>query len=257
MFKIVLILLFACLVFSQNKTVTALVYADNYFDFYVDGQLIKSDPLDFRPHNAVRFSFSVVSGVPRTYAIRAKDWTNPDGSGYEYTLTTSPQIGSGALRVLLSDGTVSSSLWKCYSTNFAPTDASNAAGCSKTNLKVCNSTVLPEPTGWTLKSFDDSAWKSATVYTEAQAGWGAAPTYQNGQCGNVVDPLTRIDKSPNYITSTADECVSPRDQSWSSSSFIWGSDIDRDNTILCRLTVSSSNTVIFSIWIVALILFFF
>ena len=43
---------------GQNETITAIIYADNRFDFYVDGTLIKSDPIDFTPHNAVKFTFT-------------------------------------------------------------------------------------------------------------------------------------------------------------------------------------------------------
>jgi len=223
----------------EDLTVTATIYADNIFEFYVDGVLTKKDPLDFTPHNAVKFDFKVTKGASRTYAIKASDYATT--SGYEYINTSAPQLGDGALRVYMSDGTVSNANWKCFTTSFGPTDASNTAGCSATNLSACQIQLTAEPTNWTSKTFDDSAWSKATLFTEAEAGWGMTPTYSNGMCGKMTDPLTRNDKSPNSIATLADECIDPKVQSWGTSQFIWQSDLKRDNTILCRLTVTGAN----------------
>ena len=50
----ILIALAVC-INAEDQTVNAVIYADNYFEFYVDGVKIKTDPLDFTPHNAVNF----------------------------------------------------------------------------------------------------------------------------------------------------------------------------------------------------------
>lgn len=222
----------------QEETVDAIIYADNIFEFYVDGKLVKKDPLDFTPHNAVKFSFKVQKGQPRTYAIKASDFATE--SGYEYTSTTNPQLGDGALRMVFSDGTISSSDWKCFTTSFGPTEDSIKAGCTEKNIQVCKVQITPEPANWMLKDFDDSKWSKATLYTEQQAGWGMAPKYANGKCGTLTDPLTRNNKSPDAIVTEANECLDPRQQSWGNSQFIWQADLKKDNQILCRYVNSGT-----------------
>ena len=130
--------------------------------------LVKSDPIDFTPHQAVKFTFDVTSGVSRQYAIKANDFSTE--SGFEYTNTTSPQLGDGSLLISLSDGTVSSAAWKCMTTSYGPTDESIAAGCSAKNLDPCELSHTDEPDGWTLITYDDSDWDIATTYTETEAG---------------------------------------------------------------------------------------
>jgi len=224
---------------ADTETITALVYADNYFQFYMNGVLQETDPLDFTPHNGIKFTFEQTVGESQTYAIVAKDYAS--SSGYEYT-ENDPQIGDGALRVLLSNGVVSNSNWKCFTTSFGPTQESQDNGCSATNLDACELQLTDTPDDWTSPDFDDSAFDNATEYTDAEAGWGMHPSYQNGKCGQRTSPLTRGALDPQYITTKADECLNPEEQDWQDSVFIWQADIFRDNTILCRLTVSGSSS---------------
>jgi hypothetical protein len=226
---------------SETQTITATIYADNYFEFYLNGNLVKVDPLDFTPHNAVKFSFQVTKGDKRVYAIKASDFATE--SGYEYTLNN-PQIGDGGLRIAMTDGTVSSTEWKCFVTSYGPTDESNAAGCSATNLSVCKLRTAAEPDGWKLLNFDDSKWVNANVYTDADVGWGMTPKYANGMCGTLTSPYDRQNKNPNSISTVADDCLDPKVQSWGTSKFMWTSDLKRDNTILCRLTTSSTSNIV-------------
>lgn len=238
----IIILVFSSL-FILTKTemigVNATIYADNYFEFYVNDALIKKDPLDFTPHNAVSFAFSVNKGEKRVYAIKASDFASE--SGYEYTKTSSPQLGDGALRIVMSDCTVSNKNWKCFTTSFGPTDESNSAGCDSSHLNLCKINKVEEPTGWRTLNFDDSSWKQATEYSESDAGWGMTPSYSNGLCKTLTDPETRQNKNPDSLATTSDECLAPKSQNWGDSEFIWQPDLKRDNTILCRLVVSGND----------------
>jgi hypothetical protein len=240
------ILIITCVLLSiqftlqEDETVSAVIYADNWFEFYVNGVKVKTDPLDFTPHNAVKFTFTVPKTGKRVYAVKASDFATQ--SGYEYTSTSQPQLGDGALRINFSDGTISNTNWKCMTTSFGPTDASNSAGCSSTNLSACKIQLTDEPANWYSSTFDDSKWQSATTYTDQEAGWGMTPSYSNGQCGRLTDPLTRGDKNPNTKTTTEDECQDPKKQSWGKSQFIWQPDLKRDNTILCRYSFTPGTT---------------
>jgi hypothetical protein len=229
---VIIFLVFLNSSYCDTDTVTANIYADNYFEFYVNGVLIKKDPLDFTPHNGVQFKFNVTKGESRIYAIKASDFATP--SGYEYTNTDRPQLGDGALIISLNDGTVSNSTWKCFTTSFGPTDESISAGCNEKNLNLCKIKTTSEPINWQMKTFDDSTWTQAKEYTTQEAGWGRTPSYSNGYCGTLTDPLTGANKSPSSIKTEENECLDPQKMSFSNAKFIWQGDLKRDNTILCR-----------------------
>lgn len=234
------LLVFIGLTLCAEQNITASIYADNYFDFYVNGTLIKSDPLDFTPHNAVKFTFKVDTDYPRVYGVFAKDYASE--SGYEYTGTNKPQLGDGALRIVLSDGTVSSNKWKCFTTSFGPTNESIASGCSSDKLTLCKISSTTPPSNWSSFNFDDSSWSNAKEYTESEAGWGMKPSYSNGKCGTMTSPIDRSEKNPSSITTLSDECLDPQSISWGSSKFIWMSDLNRDNSIVCRIKSDAKST---------------
>eukprot|EP00930_Biecheleria_cincta_P066300 TRINITY_DN5238_c1_g2_i1.p1 TRINITY_DN5238_c1_g2~~TRINITY_DN5238_c1_g2_i1.p1 ORF type:complete len:693 (+),score=94.90 TRINITY_DN5238_c1_g2_i1:43-2121(+) len=229
------------------ETITGHIYCDNYFEFYFNGQLVKKDPLDFTPHNAVKVSFDY-DGGKKVYAILCQDYAST--SGYEYTDTTTPQLGDGVLVAEFSDGTRTSKDWKTYTVTFGPTDASNSAGCSSSNLGVCALQDNGLPDNWQSVDFNDSSWTSATEYTAAQAGWGRTPAFSNGQCGTITSPLTRQNANPSSIATSEDECLKPAtvlcggDETCSGDDgrMIWGADLERDNKMLFRheATVTAS-----------------
>ena len=228
---------------GQSETIEALIYGDNWFAFYLNGELMKEDPMDFTPHQAVRLSFDVDTSSSHVYAIKVRDWANAN-TGYEYMESSHPGIGGGGLKVKFSDGTVSSSAWKCYVTATGPTIESQNQGCSTSNYDLCEVLTYDEPEGWTGVGFDDSQWLNAVEYTDAYTGWGRTPTYdsQTGQCCCMTDPVTGLDKSPNYLSLDADECIAPKFMDWGTASFIWTSDLYKDNEILCRLEISNGNS---------------
>ena len=130
---------------GTEGSVTATIYADNYFELYVNGEQVAVDPLDFTPHQAVQVSFNVPEGTIPVYAILASDFATE--SGYEYTSTNSPQLGDGGLIAVFSDGQTTGSDWKCYTVLYGPTEASEAAGGSAANLGACEVTDAGIPHG--------------------------------------------------------------------------------------------------------------
>lgn len=237
LFALIVLIAFIAAV-SSSETIKATIFADNYFEFYVNGVLVQTDPLDFTPHQAVEFTFGVDKSVPITYAILAKDYAT--SSGYEYTNSTHPGIGDGSLIMMFSDGIVSDASWKCFTTSFGPTDESIKAGCSAKNLTPCELSYTDEPEGWKLYDFDDSKWSKATLFTSDETGWGRTPTYtaSNSHCTTVTDPYTGANADPSYAVLLSTQCENPQAINWGSASFIWQADLDRDNTILCRKNVN-------------------
>jgi hypothetical protein len=99
---------------DTQTTVTGYIFADNYFEFYVNGELVETDPVSFTPHQAVEVNFTRNSSGTVVYAIFAKDYGDAV-TGLEYVNSS---LGDGSLRVLLSDGTASSSSWKVFTINY-------------------------------------------------------------------------------------------------------------------------------------------
>ena len=228
---------------AQSETIDGLIYGDNWFAFYLNGALVKEDPMDFTPHQAIRLTFDVDTSSSHVHAIKVRDWSDAK-TGFEYMESSHPGIGGGGLKVKFSDGTVSSSSWKCYVTSSGPTTESQSKGCSESNYDACEVSTFDEPEGWTDVGFDDSHWMNAVEYTDAYTGWGRTPTYdsQTGHCCCMTDPVTGDDKNPNYLSLVADDCVAPKFEDWGSASFIWSSDLYKDNEVLCRLEISKGNT---------------
>ena len=169
--------------------ISSTIYADNYFEFYFNGKLIKKDPLNFTPHQACKVEFEWDGTSDKVFAFMAGDYAS--ASGYEYTQSRrGAQLGDGAFLAWFSDGTISTGAWKTYTTSFGPTDASKAAGCGPANLAACKVDKKPAPTNWTSPTFDDSAWAKASTYTEAAAGWGRAPSWSGGKCYQSTSPIT-------------------------------------------------------------------
>jgi len=238
---------------QQTITITGVIYCDNQFEFYFNGQHIASDPLDFTPHQAVRVSFNYTVGDSKTFAIICQDYAS--GSGYEYTGTSRPQLGDGALIAEFSDGTVTTSNWKLKVITHGPTAASESAGCSSSSLGACVVEDYGMPTGWEKTIFNDSSWAQATVYTAAVAGWGRTPTWSAGQCCQPTSPVTKSDLSCCNCNSdgtssgvvpvsvSEDQCLVPETVLGSSAaSFLWSSSLTKDNKILFRYTSTGSET---------------
>mmetsp|Transcript_50262 Transcript_50262/g.114186 ORF Transcript_50262/g.114186 Transcript_50262/m.114186 type:complete len:756 (-) Transcript_50262:424-2691(-) len=238
------------------QTITGHIYCDNYFEFWFNGELVAKDPMTFTPHNAVQVSFEWDGVSDKEFAIMCMDYAST--SGYEYTETTSAQIGDGVLMAEFSDGTVTGSAWSTFVVTHGPTDESETAGCSATNLDACVVTTATEPTGWTGAGFEvDGAWATATEYTADEAGWGRTPSWDTTAscCGTSTSPMTQATLSLNggcSVIYTADnpdgeavtvkqsECLNPQSVlSETRSKMIWSSNLKKDNKVLFRLKVAA------------------
>ena len=61
---------------DETETITGIIYADNWFRFWFNGELIMEDPVEFIPHNAVEVSFEAPVCGKRTFAIQAQDYSD-------------------------------------------------------------------------------------------------------------------------------------------------------------------------------------
>ena len=97
--------------------ITGYIFADNYYELYVNGRYVARDRLAMTPFNStiVRFRAS----YPMTYAIKAIDWETRHGVGMEYQ---SFNIGDGGFIAYFSDGNRTSADWRAETFYIAPLD---------------------------------------------------------------------------------------------------------------------------------------
>ncbi len=195
---------------AAADTFTVDVWADNWFQFSVDGVTVARDSVAItteRSFNAEQFSFE--SDRPFTIGLTLMDFKEND-TGLEYIGTHRQQMGDGGVIAQITDsvGTVvavTSSAWRCLVVHEAPldkrceTEVEPVAGEG-----TCKFTRTDHPIDWNMPQFDDSGWQQAHVYSPDD-----------------VRPKGGYDRIK-----------------WDNDAeLIWGPDLETNNTVLCRLTV--------------------
>ena len=196
---------------AAEETLTADVWADNWFEMRINGELVAEDSVPItteRSFNSESFTFEAER--PFVIGVVAKDFKEND-TGLEYIGSNRQQMGDGGLILQILDAAgetvaVSSSDWSCQVIHSAPLDKS----CESEQNPVagqspCTFETQDEPDGWDLASFDASGWSAADVYSARE-----------------VSPKDGYDKI-----------------SWvDNAELIWGPDLEQSNTVLCRLIVN-------------------
>ena len=185
------------------------VWADNWSAVYIDGEVVGEDSVPItteRSFNAETYTFD--AQLPFTVSIEAKDFKETD-SGIEYIGEPNQQMGDGGVIAQVTDLTtgdvvaVTDAGWRSLVVQQAPLNTECADDLDPD--ETCESATVEVPADWMSPDFDDSAWVSATVWSAAEVG-----------------PKEGYDE----ITWDA------------SAQLIWGTDLEIDNTILLRTTVS-------------------
>jgi len=197
---------------DSNARYTAEIWADNWFEMYINGEKVLEDSVPItteRSFNAEKFSFN--TELPSLIAFKVKDFKAND-TGLEYIGTKRQQIGDGGFIFQITDNktdsviTVSNSEVKCMVLHRAPLDAS----CSKETQPIagegkCLFKEFKEPEAWASVKYDDSKWANAKVHSVKE-----------------VRPKEGYDEIQ-----------------WSpSAKLIWSSDLKKDNTLICRVNLS-------------------
>ena len=183
------------------------VWADNWFAMYQGERLVFEDSVPItteRLFNAESFSFE--PSWPLVLAFVIKDFKQDD-SGLEYIGKPNQQMGDGGFIAQLHDDQgrlvgVSDGSMRCLVVHHAPVDRSCVTAADP--LARCGSRIAEEPVGWKLPSFDDAGWAAATVYRADQV------RPKGGYDHVAWDPTAKL---------------------------VWTSDLQADNTLLCRLTI--------------------
>ncbi len=197
---------------------TVFIFADNYFEMYVNGIPVGKDPVPYTNFNSniVRFK----AKKPFTVAVKCVDWEEHLGVGTE----DDTKIGDGGFVAVFKDVTnkiiaVTNNNWKAQTFYTSPVadlaclteSGSNrlSTSCSTQSGALTSYGVhWALPSDWFSTTYDDSSWQAATVFTNSVVGVDNKPAYTN---------FTDI-----------------FDNSSNDASFIWSSSLLLDNLVLLR-----------------------
>jgi len=206
---------------ADGEVITGYLFADNYFELYVNGTLIAVDPVPFTPFNSCVVRFKAKR--PITYAVKLVDWEENSGLGTEENRGNPYHAGDGGFVANFSDSTHTNTDWKAQSFYISPLedpslvieqpdgthDSSNASATPNCENN-CYALHYPVPSNWFSPEFDDSHWPDATTYTNETVG---------------------VDNKPSY-TNFSDVFIG------SGAVFIWSSNLVLDNEVLVRYTAN-------------------
>lgn len=174
---------------KDGEVVTAYIFGDNYFELYVNGQLIGVDPIPFTPFNSNVVKFKV--SKPYDVAIKVVDWEEHSGLGSENNRGKNFHPGDGGFIASFSDGTVTNADWYAQTYYTAPILDLNCleeVGVKRISEK-CSTAGRDDssqaysvnwdlPTNW--KTGDEYlTWPQATVFSEDEIGVNNKKSYMN------------------------------------------------------------------------------
>lgn len=174
----------------DGEVVTGYIFADNYFELYINGTLIAVDTVPFTPFNSSIVKFKVKA--PYTIAVKAIDWEENLGLGTEANRGNAYHAGDGGFIASFSDGTVTGPQWQAQTFYTAPIyDLSCLREIDNQRLSdTCNTKGTDHgenafaahwkvPKDWMSKEFDASYWPQATLYSEDVIGVNNKKSYMN------------------------------------------------------------------------------
>lgn len=208
-------------IITCKNTFKVEVWVDNWFSVYAGNTFVgeDSEPItQTKSFNAETFNFSANYPFDLNFLIKdyiQLDYLNGD-TGLEYIANVggTQQMGDGGFIMQLTDtGTnklaaVSGTNFKCLVIHKAPANKNCASQVNPTTAS--NSCGLPtklsEPNNWKDSGFSTAGWITPTVYTATQVG--------------VKGGYSSIAWAP-------------------SAKLIWGADLQVDNTLLCKVSVTA------------------
>jgi hypothetical protein len=218
---------------AAGEVITAYIFADNYFEMYINGVFVGKDKVPFTQFNSSIVRFRVKR--PFTIAMHLVDWEENLGLGSENNGGFSYHPGDGGVVAVFKDASnkiiaKTGSDWKAQTfytapiTNLTcPTESGSSRlsnNCSTQDSNNGSSYYAlhwSKPANWMNASFDDSSWPSAATFSNATIG---------------------VDNKPAYTNFT-----SIFDDSSNDAQFIWSSNVILDNEVVARYTVKSATAL--------------
>ena len=217
---------------ANGEIITGYIFADNYFEMYINGVPVGKDKVPFTQFNSsiVRFKVS----RPFTIAVKLVDWEENLGLGSENNGGFTYHPGDGGFVATFFDESnnniaVTNSEWKAQTYYIAPlkdincisedgnerlsSDCDTQGSNDGSNFYAVHYEV---PSNWFEEKYDDSAWPSAYTFTNQTVGVDNKPAYTN---------------FTNLFDNTDNDAQ-----------FIWSSNLILDNLVLARFTVDDVTT---------------
>ncbi|WOT03587.1 hypothetical protein [Shewanella youngdeokensis] len=205
---------------SDGDEITGYIFADNYFELYINGIFVAVDSVPFTPFNASIVKFKV--NKPYTIAVKVIDWEENLGLGTENNRGKAYHPGDGGFIASFSDGTVTGSGWQAQTFYTAPIYDLNclseaggqrlSASCTVEGTDHGENAFAAHwqtPNNWMNEQFDSTSWPQASLYSEDEIGVNNKKSYMNF-----------IDKF-----------------SGAGASFIWSTNVVLDNEVILRYQV--------------------
>jgi hypothetical protein len=205
---------------ADGEEITGYIFADNYFELYINGTLIAVDSVPFTPFNSSIIKFKV--SKPYTIAVKVIDWEENLGLGSEENRGKAYHPGDGGFIASFSDGTVTNGDWKAQT--FYTSPIYDLSCLTEVDGKRLSEDCITQgtddgqdgygvhwqtPSNWMDQDYDSAAWPLATLYTEDEIGVNNKKAYMNF-----------IEKF-----------------SGAGASFIWSTNVVLDNEVLLRYEV--------------------
>jgi len=218
---------------STGELITAYIFADNYFELYINGVQVGKDKVPYTQFNSSIVRFKV--NRPFTVAMLLVDWEENLGLGSENNQGFSYYVGDGGMVAVFKDSNnniiaKTDSNWKAQTFYTSPvtdlTCPTEVGNLRLSNLCTTASTNngstyyglhWNRPSNWMDEGFNDSSFPQATTFTNTVVGVNNKPAYTN---------FTNIFDSPE-----------------NDAEFIWSTNLLLDNEVLVRYTVPLSTNL--------------
>ena len=217
---------------ADGGIITAYVFADNYFEMYINGEQVGMDKVPFTQFNSsiVRFRVS----KPFTIAVKLVDWEENLGLGSESNQSFAYHPGDGGFVAAFYDEggdnvAITNNKWKAQTYYIAPVKDTNcviesgnerlSADCNTDDTNDGSNYYAVHymiPSDWFNEDYDDSSWPNAYTYTNETVGVDNKLAYTN-------------------FTDIFDDTENDAE-------FIWSSNLILDNSVLARYTVDDNTT---------------
>lgn len=214
---------------DEGEVITGYIFADNYFELYVNGTPVGKDAIPFTEFNSHIVKFKV--SRPFTIAMKLVDWEENLGLGSESNQGSAYHAGDGGMVAVFKDANgkivaTTGSEWKAQTFYTAPIKNLRCPKEFNTTRSTedCNTDDVTDgsqfyalhwdlPTIWMNENFDDSDWPKATTYTNETIG---------------------VDNKPAYTDFT-----DVFDAADDDAEFIWSTNVILDNEVIVRYTVEA------------------
>lgn len=218
---------------STGELITAFIFADNYFEMYINGIPVGKDDVPYTEFNSNIIRFRV--NRPFTIAMLLVDWEEHLGVGCENNNGFQYHMGDGGMIAVFKDSSnniiaTTGSDWKAQTFYTAPI-IDLACPTENDSLRLTTTCSAQDsnngsayyglhwsrPSNWMDAAFNDSIFPNATTYTNATVGVNNKPAYTNFT--NIFDDPTQ------------------------DAQFIWSTNLILDNEVIVRHTVSAATGI--------------